>query len=176
MDIEGVSTVLILRHGDISTTTTTQTVDNAVGGWSNYKQTVYWNVDLKALLGEQWNDYNIFGIRLMGNISTGLAYPTSGTLDVIWNSYISGLNWVNSSYSVVNKCNTHRAPLGFINTPNNSNGQNIFGINGRINYFSKGNSMVRIQFEHFRITDGSIIQSTVGLPHSCFNLEIYPIK
>ena len=172
---ESISTALILRHSDISTRTTTQTVDNAVGGWSNYKQTVYWNIDLKSLLGEQWNNYNIFGIRLMGNVSTGVTYPTSGTLDVVWNSYISGLNWVNSSYSVGNKCNTHRAPLAFINVPNNSNGLNTF-IDNRINYFSKGNSVVRLQLEHFRITDGSIIQSTVGLPHGCFMFEIYIIE
>ena len=46
---------LYLRHSDIQTTTTSQAVDNAVGGWSAYKQTTYWYVNMKTLLGSDWD-------------------------------------------------------------------------------------------------------------------------
>src|ERR1700722_14418336 len=107
----GLATTLLLRHSDISTTTTTQTIDNPVGGWSNYKQTAYWYIYLKVLLGVDFNKYDKFCIRLNQLSIASVAYPTSTTLDVSWISYMGGLNWSNSSFSQASGNNGSLAPL-----------------------------------------------------------------
>lgn len=167
---------LILRHSDISTTTSTQTVDNNVGGWSNYKQTTYWYVNLKSLLGEDYDKYDKYCIRLNQANFASANYPTSTSTDINWISYMSGLNWVNSSYNCVTQNNSNKAPLGLFYIPASTNLSFSFNNFNLTNFFRKGDNLVRIQIEHFKVTDGTIIGSTTGLPHSVYSFDVFGVK
>lgn len=167
---------LILRHSDISTTTTTQTIDNAVGGWSNYKQTTYWYVNLKTLLNEDWDKYDKFCIRLnQVNFANAGAYPTGTSTDINWVSYMSGLNWVNSSYNVATNTNTNRAPLGLFIVQASANTAFSFNQHNLTNFFRKGDNFVKIQIEHFRVTDGQPVATTIGLPHTVWSFDVFGV-
>ena len=166
---------LYLRHCDIQTTTTTQTVDNANGGWSAYKQTTYWYVNMKTLLGSSWDKYSVFSIGLKSVINANVAYPTSATTDVNWNSFISGLNWCETSYNPVTKNQSNRAFLFSAVIPTSSNNITYFNLPAN-NLFYKGDALVKIQVEHFRTVDGLPVSSTVGLPHSVFVFDIKGVE
>ena len=126
---------LVLKHADISTTTTTQTVNNNIGGWDRYKQTVYWNVNIKTLLGDDYYKYEKFGIRLNQWSYTSAAYPTSATLDINHLVMMSGLNWVNSSFSQLNGTNTNKAPLVMALISASTNAVINYQPNTSINFF-----------------------------------------
>ena len=167
---------LVLKHSDISTTTNTQTVSNDIGGWSNYKQTVYWNVNLKNLLGDDYNKYEKFGIRLNQWSYVSVNYPTSATLDINHLVMMSGLNWVNSSFSQLNGTNTNKASLVMAIISASTNAVINFNPNTSINFFKKSSDVVQIQIEHFRMADNTIVQSTVGLPHGALSFDIFGVK
>jgi len=171
-----IPTTLVLRHNDISTTTTTQTVDATTGGWSNYKQTTYWNVNLKTLLGSEWDKYEIFCIRLVQASFASVNYPTSSTTDVSWLSYMSGLNWYNSSFNQATNSNQSRAFMGAFVVAASTNAVQSFNNNSITNFFRKGDNYVRIQIEHFRLTDGAIVGSTTGLPQTAWHFEIFGVE
>ena len=165
---------LYLRHSDIQTTTTTQTVDNGVGGWSAYKQTTYWYVNMKTLLGSDWDKYNIFSIGLKQLSASAVAYQTTAP-DTLWNSYISGLIWCETSYNPVTRNQGNRAILFTGLIPNSANTQLAF-VSPITNCFFKGDAMVKITLEHFRVLDGTAVISTVGLPHSVFFFDIKGVE
>ena len=167
---------LVLKHADISTTTTTQTVNNSVGGWSNFKQTTYWNVNLKNLLGDEYNKYEKFGIRLNQWSSISAPYPVSTTLDINHLVMMSGLNWENSAYSQLNGTNTNKAPLIMIILNASTNSIINYQQNASVNIFKKSTENVQIQIEHFRMADNTIIQSTIGLPHSGLSFGIFGVE
>ena len=167
---------LVLKHSDISTTTTTQTVNNNIGGWSNYKQTVYWNVNLRNLLGDNYNKYEKFGIRLNQWAHVSVAYPTNATLDINHSVMMSGLNWDNSSYSQLNGTNTNKAPLIMIILNASTNSIINYQPNTSVNIFKKSTENVQIQIEHFRLIDDTIIQSTVGLPHGALSFDVFGVE
>ena len=48
--------------------------------------------------------------------------------------------------------------------------------NASVNYFKKSSENVQIQIEHFRVADNTIIQSTLGLPHSALSFDVFGIK
>jgi hypothetical protein len=55
-----------LKHSEISTVTTTDSVSSNVGYWSNGKQKTTWNFNMRNLLGDKMYDANdmFFVLRL----------------------------------------------------------------------------------------------------------------
>lgn len=169
---------LLLRHADIDKTNNLQTVNNSVGGWSNYRQITYWNVNIKQLLGQEYEQYETFGIRLNQWSYTAVAYPSVSQYDTNQIVYMSGLNWLNSSYSQASGTNTTKAPLILAVIPSNSNGVLTYHPNTSINLFKKSTDVVQIQIEHYRASDGTPVQFAVGngIPHSVLSFDIFGVQ
>ena len=141
-------------------------VDNVAGGWLNNRQTTYWNIDLKQILGSDWDKYDTFRITLKflsHNFNTGT--------DFLCNTFISGLNFKNSSYECVSKNHTNRALMCSSLLPA-SNTSIAFGVQIH-NYFSKGDAFVKFQMEHFKVVDGLPVSFT---PFSFYVFEIRGVE
>ena len=104
-------------------------------------------------------------------------YGVNVNNDAIWTTFLSGLNFKNSSYNPVTNNHTNRAILStlWVGTP--FNGTYNYLVPFHI-YFTKGDALVKFQMEHFRVGDGlPIACSTVnGLPHSAFCFEIQGVE
>ena len=168
---------LILKHSDISTNTTAQTVNNSIGGWSNYKQS-YWfnNINLRTLIGnEDYDKYEIFALRLNQWAYSYVNY-TANNADQLHFVQISGLNWLNGGYNQSTGSTTTKAPLIIITMSTNTNATATYASNVSVLFFKKSTDVVTLTFEHFRVSDGTPIQTTTGIPHSILKFDIFPLK
>jgi hypothetical protein len=62
MFLESVS--LVLKHSDISTALNTNPTANNVGTWSNGKQSTTWRFNMRHLLGDLYDEHDLFVLRL----------------------------------------------------------------------------------------------------------------
>ena len=100
---------------------------------SNGQYLVFKNINMRILLGTLWDKYEMFNICLRT-----LAVSTSGNAinGVSCSIWMSGLNFVNQSYSVKTKTLVNECCLGgnnFITT----------GTNGSVNHFPANSAMFR---------------------------------
>jgi hypothetical protein len=58
---------------------------------------------------------------------------------------------------------------------NNANTNYVFN-HPVLNYFHKGDVSVTITLEHFRVIDGLVVNSSVGLPHSVYFFDIKGVE
>jgi hypothetical protein len=127
-------------------------IDNRVGGWTNTKQITYYNIDLKQLLGSDWDKYETFKITLKG-ISNQFSTEQLNAI------FISGLNFINSSYNPVTQNNSNRSLLcchRAIAAHNLTTYSDDIAL-----CFSKGEPYVRIQFEMVRVSDNVAQSPTI---------------
>ena len=100
---------------------------------SNGQYLVFKNINMRILLGTLWDKYDMFNICLRT-----LAVSTSGNAinGVSCSIWMSGLNFVNQTYSVKTKTLVNECCLGdnnFITT----------GTNGSVNHFPANSAMFR---------------------------------
>jgi hypothetical protein len=119
-----------------------KTVSNNVGTISKCVTNVTWNINLKELLGDLYNQYDYFNLevpQIMTTPFTGGGYssskPFANHLNTDYqnlNVFISGLNWVRSSFnqktgaenSTVHLCNVQNNLKA---VDNNNPSRDIFG-------------------------------------------------
>lgn len=147
---------LFLDQPFISTSSGLTSVDNRVGGWINSKQTIYYNVDLKQLLGSDWDKYETFKITLK-SISSQF---TTEQLNAI---YISGLNFKNSSYDPVTQNNSNRSLL-CCHRGIAAHYLTMYSDDIAL-YFSKGEPFVKIQFEIVKVSDNTAQTSNLVMAY-----------
>ena len=123
--MEQETATLILNTFDISQVVNVptffynRTVDNAYGTITNNRCTLTWkNVNMKKVLGEMYDNYETFNIKLYQItqtttmiISSSAISPLSSLVDV----RISGLPFINNGYNVVSRNNTNELYLTSIN-------------------------------------------------------------
>jgi len=114
---------LLLNTFDISSSTNAntyynKTVDNQYGTISNNRCTLTWkNINMKNLLGEMYDKYETFNLKLYQitqstTLFTGSAINNSNSLVDV---RISGLPFINNGYNVVTKNNTNELYLTSFN-------------------------------------------------------------
>lgn len=100
---------------------TSRSFSNSVGQIKNCVADVSWNIDLKTLLGDLYDKYEYFNLELLqfmtipysGSPNT-FSKPFQNNVNTGYRNlsiYISGLQWVNSSYSQKNDVNTNYCHL-----------------------------------------------------------------
>jgi hypothetical protein len=99
---------LVLRSSDLTLNSTTQ-----FGSCDQYRLTQTWNnINLRTLLGDMYDKYDLFNICL-NTITTAVSYGNYGNSiddrNVILK--LSGLPFVNQTYSVKQGCNTNICPI-----------------------------------------------------------------
>mgnify|MGYP006190878965 CR=1 FL=1 len=104
---------LVLKTSDIDMSNS-DTVSNGVGGWSGRRNSIYWNINLKKLMGDLWDQEGryIFRINQISHISQN--YTTGGTTNNVdeqqyWELYTNGaIIFKNATYNVVSGNNNNR--------------------------------------------------------------------
>lgn len=100
-----------------------QRFNSKVGTIANFNTNITWNIDMIGLLGDTYNNYDYFTLELV-QLSTipytiagpnpNLNKPMNNNVDkeyLALNIYLTGLNFINSSYNVKSGCNNRTAFL-----------------------------------------------------------------
>ena len=152
-------------------------VSNLVGGWENgRKDGMYFNVNMRTLLGKQYDTYDFFIISFVNafflNQGT-LSYGRGFRID------IGGLNWVNSSYDQADKANSYWAVVTNVALPaSGTSGANTASDNySQALVFRKGDPSVTIYFRFIDILTNAS-PTIVGSFTPSLNMlfKIKPIK
>jgi len=169
---------LILRHSDISTDITLTSASNSSGSyWSNGKQTTTFRVNLRQLLGNMWEKYDTFCIRLNQHSFSSANFPAVTNTDNQLLFFMSGLSFVNCTYNVVTGTNTNRYCFYQANIPSSTTQTVTLSPNVSIGNFKKTNEWVDITIELIRAIDGTSAQfgASAKFPHMVYSFDIYGI-
>ena len=90
---------------------------NDIGSINNLRTEMTWfNINLRNIIGEKlFNKYEVFNLKLSAISNPNIATFGSLANDSCVTFYISGLNWLNSSYNVIRHTNTGEVALGNTN-------------------------------------------------------------
>jgi hypothetical protein len=175
---------LVLRSSDLTLGTT-----NQYGSCDQYRLTQTWNnINLRTLLGDMYDKYDLFNICLNtistagagvnGTLLGGVAVTAADNLNVIVK--LSGLPFVNQTYSVKQGCNTNVCPIStflFANsgTLNNITTTQLFYSN---NYYTFGKSQqtCNLTIQYARIIDDALPTTTNPYPNMIFIFDIVGVS
>ena len=167
---------LVLKHADISTDTTLDSVSNNVGSWSNGKQKTSWRVNLRNLLGEQYRDNDLYVLRLNQLAYAQANFPNNTAIDQQLIVNISGLRFQNSTYSVSSGNNTQTNQLVILNMAT-TGGTIDYSPNIAMCNFTISGEYVTITIELLRTIDNAPpVYNATKFPHMVYNFDIMAVK
>jgi hypothetical protein len=170
------SVTLVLKHADISTDTTLDSVSNNVGSWSNGKQKTSWRINLRNLLGDHYGDNELFVLRLNQLAYAQANYPNDATIDQQLIVNISGLRFQNSTYSAITGNNSDRNQLVILNMAT-TGGTIDYSPNIAMCNFTIAGEYVTITIELLRTIDNQPVQyNLTKFPHMVYQFDIYAVK
>jgi hypothetical protein len=105
---------LVLNENDISISDiyTDYPMENNIGKINNIRNVLrFKNINFRNLLGDMYDKYDTFNLRLTGVNGSNIAYG-SATIDRLHIINITGLPWINCSYNTSLKCNTNVCQIG----------------------------------------------------------------
>jgi hypothetical protein len=166
--------LLLLNTNEIDTDQTKIDVDNEVGGWSNNRQSFWFYVNFRTLLGDLYNNYDTYNLSYV-NCFSRVVDATGSATQV--NIYVSGLDFVNSGYNTNAQTNTTNCVLRnhFINpnafqTTLTSGERDQFAVS-----FKRPINSVRLQFELRSITNAESLFTSGNNKYPYF-LLLFSIK
>lgn len=165
---------LFLSTSFISTTASTVSVANDVGGWNNARQTFYFNIKMRQLLGDLWDKYDFYVLSLTALNSFPEASMTNA---IMANFNVGGLNWRNSGYNQANRANGYYAPLTSMHLTPSAHANLIYSTNACSLTFAKGDPDVRLEFEvRNALTNALAVPTANYLPTFTFTFDITPVR
>jgi hypothetical protein len=171
---------LVLRSSDLTLNTS-----NQYGSCDLYRLTQTWNnINLRTLLGDMYDKYDLFNLCL--NTITTAGYGQNGyaigsssadNLNVIVK--LSGLPFINQTYSVKQGCNTSICPISsflFTNsgTINNITTTQLFFSNNCYT-FGKSQQSCNITIQYGTVKDDSLPTTLSAYPNMVFIFDIVGI-
>lgn len=165
---------LVLRGFDISSTA-------SATGVTNQKRTqMTWNnINLRTVLGDMYDKYDTFNLCL-NSVSCGTTEenlgPNYGDSDIDNLQHlinISGLPFINQTYSQKNSCNTNSAVLGTFLYPSSTTtvGYRVYNDSGVLT-FGKSQEQCNISITLTRVFDGADPDSLYSFPKTTFIFSI----
>jgi hypothetical protein len=174
MFLETVS--LVLKHSDISTTTTGATASSNNGSWSNGKQKTSWRINLRNLLGNKMYDENDMFILRLNQLSYATANFPLAVTDQQHIITLSGLNFINSTYNVSSGNTDSKHQMLLLNMATNG-GVESYSPNIAMCNFGKSQDNIEITIELIRTIDGLPAQYGAStFPHCVYSFDIYPVQ
>jgi hypothetical protein len=170
---------LVLRSSDLYILGPNGFEINTLGAMNQERTNFTWNnINLQTVLGDLYDDYDLFNLNLvqvMSNSTFGGNYGTN-TMDRNVIFRISGLPFINETYNFVNRCNTNQAVLcGFV-FPNTGSIGLLHTYDSQNNLtFSKNQNLCNINIFHSRM-DGNPTSTVVIAPDMLFIFNIYGVK
>jgi len=168
---------LLLRVCDITATIGTD-VSNEVGTYSEKGAKVSWNMNWKTLLGNSYEKYDTFGIRL-NSVSVVFYTFSTNNNDQIASVNVSGLNWFNNSYNPATQNNDGRCRLAVVPFTSATNVLTTIPNDTSIAYFRRPGMYDPITVELFRVgTPSGYISNTTNAGVPLFNclFDVFPIE
>jgi hypothetical protein len=161
---------LILRGCDITDVESSLGVTNAAHSILTFK-----NINLRTLLGDMYDQYDTFNLSLTSitNAKTPAAVgPTFANSDVDnlnLTLYISGLPFINNSYSFTRACNTDTAFLGIYQYPSviASTAFRVYNQAGTVT-FGKSQETCNITLTFKRVSDNLDPVTATAFPNTNF--------
>ena len=153
-------------------------IDNQWGRCEANGCVVTWrNVNLRMCLGELYNKYKKFNLKLVS--AQVRQYLNPASLDVHFIIYISGFPFCNSTYNT-RYGNTSQAILGAVNFLTTANaGQTNNSINGLISFDKPLNDVFDITVElknsSTNVVNGFNEKPTQGIGHWSLIMDIYGV-
>ena len=159
--------------------------DETQFGWASNSarsELEWYNINLRTLLGDLYDKYDTFNLCLTSISCAKATEPVGGTYlaNNIDNAhltiYISGLPFINQTYSVTNKCNTREAPIGVFTYPTNQTSltYRVYNDAGVIT-FGKSQELCNIHISLRRVVDDVPPESANGLPTTNFLFSIFGV-
>jgi hypothetical protein len=133
------------------------------------------NINLRTVLGDMYDKYDLFNLQL-NSIAQSIPVNSIGASDNLrtLNLNISGLPFVNQTYSTANKCNTSETLLTHYKF-NTTIGLTYIYNNNSIITFGKSQEMANIQINYKQVTDGTTPIPTNPYPSMVYQFSIYGI-
>jgi hypothetical protein len=173
MFLESVS--LLLKHSDISTSTTAISANSQNGKWENGRQKTTWRINMRNLLGNEIYDNNeLFVLRLNQLSYSATNFPLSQKdQQIIIN--LSGLNFSNSTYDVKSGNNNNKQQLVLLNMSTNAYVESYSPNIGMAN-FTKSQDNIELTIELIRTIDNLPAQYGATIfPSMVYQFDIYAI-
>jgi hypothetical protein len=173
--MEQIKSNLLLRAVDI-TGTVGPTVTNSVGTYSQAGAECTWNMNWKVLLGDNYDNFTVFALRL-NNFSSVAQNFSNIPANQMASIQISGLNWVNNSYKATSQNNSGRCALGIAPLTNSTNTTATYPNNTAIAYFSRPGKYDPITIGLYQLISDSYIVHNIGsgLPLFACLFDVYPV-
>ena len=163
---------LILKTSDLTADAIT-----SIGEANQYMTSMTWyNINLRTLLGDMYDDYDIFNLSFNTFTSAVLLGAIGATLDdKALMVKISGLPFLNQTYDVAKGHNTSSTYVGSIYlTSAQSSYQTFNGFN--VATFGKNQELVNITITYERVIDGDLPTTANEFPASVFFFSIIGIE
>jgi hypothetical protein len=172
---DDITATLVLSTDQIHQTRTDTSVDNTIGGWANGRQTFYFNVNMRNVLGELYDKYDKFVISLVSVFIQNSATLNGARPLLI---QMGGLNWINSSYNQAQQSNGYWTDLCclLIGTGGSATGGSLYDKLSVSYVFRKGDPNVRIEFRYFQLNTNTFPTNVTLLPNANFIFKINPVK
>lgn len=169
---------LILKHADISSSLNSVSATSANGSWENGKQKTTFRLNLKNLLGDLYEKYNTFVLRLNQVSNSSANFPLVNNTDQQVIIQLNGLNFVNSTYNPKTGNNSTNYQMLIINLPKSVAQVNNYSPNISLCNFKKSSPNVELTIELIRCSDGLPAQYGPNdkFPHMVYSFDIYPIS
>jgi hypothetical protein len=162
---------LVLRSSDLGVNGTT----SQYGSCDANRLTQTWNnINLRTLLGDMYEKYDLFNICLntITTSQTGFAGDigiNADDLNVIIK--LSGLPFINQTYSVKQGCNTNVCPItSFTFTNGTTNTQYFYSNN--CNTFGKSQQSCNLTIQYGRVNDDLLPITLNPFPNMIFLFDI----
>lgn len=137
---------------------------------------VTWLMNWRNVLGNNYNKYTVFAIRLSMFHNTQVNF-SSVAANTIASINVSGLNWINNGYRSSTQSNTNQCPLAITTVLSNAGNVVSFANDTAIAWFSKPALNDPLTIGLYQLTSNNFITNTsgAGIPlFSCF-FDIYPV-
>jgi hypothetical protein len=174
MFLETVS--LILKHSDISTTTTGITATANNGNWSNGKQKTTWRINMRNLLGSEMYDNNEMFVLRLNQLSYAADNFPLAPKDQQVIITLSGLSFSNSTYDVKTGNSSNRQQLVLVNMSTNAYVES-YPPNIAMCNFTKSQENIELTIELIRTIDNLPAQyGATKFPHMVYSFDIYAVQ
>ena len=163
---------LVLRTSDL-----TDNATNQYGTINQYKTAYTWNnINLRTVLGDLYDKFDTFNLCLNTVVSsTGDANLGAATDDRTVIIKMSGLPFINQTYSVKQGCNTNVCALcSYYFTKNQTNYQYFYSNNCYT--FGKSANMVNLTIQYGTILADAIPATAVAFPQMVYMFDIVGVE
>jgi hypothetical protein len=167
---------LTLKTSDISIVTD-EKFDSDIGGWSNYKQKQYFNINIKKIMGnEMYDKYDTFMLRL-NQISYSASNAFSGVDKRQCFVQVEGLQFLNATYNARTGNNSNKYVMYAFNVLTTSNTIDL-APNISICNFQKSGENITLSFELIQTIDNlaPTRSNNASFPLFLYNFDIIGIN